>query len=76
MLHPADKHSSNGILRNTSYNHAMDSSLRISVRSFFHSDPYNPAVFASAAPGKAAAICHIILLRQIKKYVPKLHAIR
>ena len=42
MLHPADKHSSNGILRNTSYNHARDSSLRISVRSFFHSVTYDP----------------------------------
>ena len=41
MLHPAGKHSSNGILRNTSCNHARDSSLRISVRSSFHSDTYS-----------------------------------
>ena len=47
MLHPAGKHSSNGILRNTSYSRARDSSLHISVRSFFHN-----GVFSQKYSGK------------------------
>ena len=34
MLHPADKHSKNGIPRNILYSRAKDSSLRISVHSY------------------------------------------
>jgi hypothetical protein len=35
MLHPADKHSSNGILRSISCSRARDSNLRIFAHSYY-----------------------------------------